>query len=119
MQGGFATCCCARLEPCGRIIIANAGHPSPYSDGDEVETAAGLPLGIGPDAEYEETTITMGVQGLLTFLSDGGVEAQNSKAELYGFGRTRAISTQPAARIADSAQEWGQSDEITVSASEE
>ena len=48
--GGFVTCCYAN----GTVTIANAGHPSPYCDGREVEVEAGLPLGIAPGVEYAE-----------------------------------------------------------------
>ena len=50
----------------------------------------------------------------LTFLSDGVVEARNTAGELFGFERTRAISTQSAEAIARAAQAFGQEDDITV-----
>jgi len=42
------------------------------------------------------------------------VEAQNAKGELFGFERAKAMSQEPAAEIARSAVEFGQSDDITV-----
>ena len=50
----------------------------------------------------------------MTFYSDGVVEAQNPKGELFGFDRTSAIATEPAATIAEAAKRFGQSDDITV-----
>jgi serine phosphatase RsbU (regulator of sigma subunit) len=50
----------------------------------------------------------------LTFYSDGVVEAQSQKGELFGFERGRAISTQSAAAIVEAAAQFGQSDDITV-----
>jgi len=47
-------------------------------------------------------------------LSDGVVEASDPAGELYGFERTRAISSQSADSIAASAKAFGQSDDITV-----
>ena len=44
--GGFATCLCAELSPSGIITIANAGHLSPYRNGEEMQLDPGLPLGI-------------------------------------------------------------------------
>ena len=50
----------------------------------------------------------------LTFVSDGVVEATNSRQELFGFDRLRKISTEEAQRIAETAQRFGQEDDITV-----
>jgi serine phosphatase RsbU (regulator of sigma subunit) len=109
--GGFATACCARFDLDGTVTIANAGHLSPYCDGSEVELEAGLPLGIVAEAEYAETV----VRGeRFTFVSDGVVEAENAQRELFGFERTREISTQSAQEIAEAAKAWGQNDDITV-----
>lgn len=109
--GGFVTCCCARFEADGRVTVANAGHPSPYCDGREVALEAGLPLGVVAGVAYEESVVT-GQQ--FTFVSDGVVEAANAKGELFGFDRTREISTKPAQEIAEAAKAWGQNDDITV-----
>jgi hypothetical protein len=111
LKSGFVTCCAALMEPNGEVRIANAGHLAPYADGREVEVEAGLPLGVVPDVEYPETAAT---GDRFTFLSDGVLEAANSAHELFGFDRSREISTQPAAAIAQAAQTWGQNDDITV-----
>ena len=109
--GGFVTCCCARFGADGTVTIANAGHPSPYCDGREVEVAAGLPLGVVGEVAYEESV----VQGeRFTFVSDGVVEAENAQRELFGFDRTREISIKSAREIAEAAKAWGQTDDITV-----
>jgi serine phosphatase RsbU (regulator of sigma subunit) len=50
----------------------------------------------------------------LTFMSDGVVEARSASGELFGFERTRAISTQTAEEIARAASTFGQEDDITV-----
>ena len=102
--GGFVTCCCARFDADGTVTIANAGHPSPYCDGREVEVEAGLPLGIAPGVEYAEF-VTRGEQ--FTLVSDGVVEAENAQRELFGFDRTREISSKSAQEIAEAAKAWG------------
>ncbi len=107
--GGFVTCCCARFG--AKVVVANAGHPSPYVDGAEAACEAGLPLGVLSGVEYEETVVP---GERFTFVSDGVVEAENSVGELFGFERTRAISGQSAGEIAAAAQAWGQNDDITV-----
>lgn len=112
-NGGFTTCLCARISPDGTVALANAGHLSPYRNGDEVEMVPDVPLGI-TEAAYAETCLRLMPGERLTFLSDGIVEARNGAGELFGFDRTRAISTQSAEEIAHAAQEFGQEDDITV-----
>jgi phosphoserine phosphatase RsbU/P len=111
---GFATCLCADVAPGGALTLANAGHLAPYRDGREVELASGLPLGIAPDARYEETALHLDPGGKITFLSDGVVEARNASGELFGFERTAGISGESAESIAQAAQAFGQQDDITV-----
>jgi phosphoserine phosphatase RsbU/P len=110
--GGFVTACCARFYPDGRVVIANAGHISPYLDGRELHLENGFPLGVTAQAAYSETEIQ--AAGTMTFLSDGVAEARNTKGELLGFERMAALTAKPAAEIADAAQRWGQEDDITV-----
>ena len=114
LNGGFVTCCAARITHDGRVTIASAGHLSPYRNGAEVEVDAGLPLGIDPKFEYEESPFLLQPAERLTFVSDGVVEARNASGELFGFARTQAISNQPANSIAEAAMQFGQEDDITV-----
>lgn len=109
--GGFVTCCCARFAGDGSVTIANAGHPAPYCGGVEVDVPAGLPLGVLAGSEYEE--VVFAGQDW-AFVTDGVVEAANTAGELFGFERTREISTRSAAEIAEAARAWGQNDDITV-----
>jgi serine phosphatase RsbU (regulator of sigma subunit) len=111
---GFATCLCARIYPSGKMIVANAGHLSPYRDGREMELAACLPLGVIPNVEYEQSTFQLNHGDRLTFVSDGVVEATDPKGELFGFERTQQVSHEPARYIAQIAQRFGQTDDITV-----
>ena len=110
--GGFITACCARSYRDARIVLANAGHISPYLDGRELQLENGLPLGISADATYSETEIQ--TDGALTFISDGVVEARDARGELLGFERVAALTAKTASEIADAAQRWGQEDDITV-----
>jgi sigma-B regulation protein RsbU (phosphoserine phosphatase) len=110
----FATCLCARIYPDGTLTVANAGHLSPYRDGRELELPPGLPLGVIADSHYEQATFLLNRGDRLVFLSDGVVEAQNSEGELFGFERTQQVSNEPARYIAQTAQRFGQTDDITV-----
>ncbi|HWE87102.1 MAG TPA: SpoIIE family protein phosphatase [Terracidiphilus sp.] len=112
--GGFVTCCTTLIADGGAMTIANAGHLSPYRNGEEVPLQSGLPLGIAPHAAYAESTLQLVPNDRLTFLSDGVVEAQSPSGELFGFDRTAAISNQSAEAIATAAQAHGQEDDITV-----
>ncbi|MFC5865305.1 SpoIIE family protein phosphatase [Acidicapsa dinghuensis] len=111
---GFATCLCARIYPDGRMVIANAGHLSPYRDGRELELSPCLPLGVIPNVEYEQATLQLKHGDRLIFLSDGVVEATDPKGELFGFERTQQVSHESPRYIAQTAQRFGQNDDITV-----
>jgi hypothetical protein len=113
-HGGFVTCLAAWISTEGQLTLTNAGHLSPYLNGEEMDVPASLPLGILDQPEFESITIQLDPGDRLTFLSDGVVEAQSPSGELYGFGRTRDISTRSAAEIANAAQKFGQQDDITV-----
>jgi sigma-B regulation protein RsbU (phosphoserine phosphatase) len=111
---GFATCCVAFIAADGMLMIANAGHLPPYQNGQALETAGSLPLGIASGGEYETVTHRLSAGDRLTFMSDGVVEAQTTSGELFGFERTSKLSQEPADAIARIAQEFGQQDDITV-----
>jgi hypothetical protein len=114
-MGGFATALAAHISREGLVTIANAGHLSPYLDGKEVELAGALPLGIAEGGGvFEPKRFELRPGSRLTFYSDGVVEAQNKKGELFGFDRAKAISTKPAAAIVAEATRFGQEDDITV-----
>jgi hypothetical protein len=112
--GAFSTALVALIESGGRVIVANAGHLSPYLDGREVELPGALPLGVASSTVYETTEFYLPPGSRLAFYSDGVIEAQQPNGELFGFERARDISTQPAAAIVEAAKRFGQQDDITV-----
>jgi phosphoserine phosphatase RsbU/P len=113
-DSGFITCVCGLLTEFGEITVANAGHLPPYRNGEELMVFADLPLGISAEEVYQECTFQLEPGDRLTLLSDGVLEARDTHGVLFGFERTRAISGQAAAEIADVAQRFGQEDDITV-----
>lgn len=113
-NGGFVTCFCGVLDPRGNLHFANAGHLAPFRNGREIEVAGTLPLGIDANTAYEEGTLALDAGDHLTLLSDGVVEAKSATGELFGFERTSQISAQTAQSIAEQAQRFGQTDDITV-----
>jgi len=112
--GGFVTCSATLIAGDGAMTLANAGQLPPYRNGEELSVPSALPLGIDPKVSYEETPFSLNPGDRLTFLSDGVVEAQSPAGELFGFDRTRQISTQSAEVIARAAKAHGQEDDITV-----
>lgn len=73
-----------------------------------------MPLGLSQDSTYPETNFTLRFNEQLTLLTDGVVEAQTKKGDLFGFERTAAVARDSAAEIARAAREFGQEDDITV-----
>ncbi|MGD0910940.1 MAG: PP2C family protein-serine/threonine phosphatase, partial [Terracidiphilus sp.] len=110
----YATCLCARIYPDGTATIANAGHLGPYRDGREVPLTPSLPLGVIADVEFEQITFQLNHGDRLVFISDGVVEATDAHGELFGFERTQQVSNESARYIAQTAQRFGQNDDITV-----
>ncbi len=116
MQEGFATCLVVRLEEAGRVTLANAGHLPPYRNGNEVVFAGSLPLGLDENAVYEQMSLQMAGGDGLMLLTDGIAEAQDKERVLLGFGRVERMLRDGATAkmMAESAQQHGQQDDITV-----
>ena len=110
-RGGFVTCACALFQADGQVVLATAGHLSPWVDAQDLELEAGLPLGVVDGVEYQEK---QACGKRFVFVSDGVVEAENAQRELFGFERTREISVKSAQEVAEAAKSWGQNDDITV-----
>ncbi|NNJ11856.1 serine/threonine-protein phosphatase [Chloroflexales bacterium ZM16-3] len=76
-----------------RLAISNAGHPFPVLRRDgrisELEIC-GLPLGARAEAIYIEQIIQLQPGDQLVLISDGLLEEQNSRRELFGFERMLA-----------------------------
>ena len=113
-NGGFTTCLALRVDAMGSIAAANAGHLSPYCNGQEMNFESGLPLGLSAESNYPEATFTLNAKQQLTLVTDGVVESRGKDGELFGFERTETISNLPAEAIAKVAQDFGQDDDITV-----
>jgi serine phosphatase RsbU (regulator of sigma subunit) len=81
----------AVIDPHKRVLhVANAGMIAPVRlsrNGSQFIETGGLPLGAYAGAIYQEQTVRLESGDALLFLSDGVVEAHNSKGELFGFER--------------------------------
>jgi serine phosphatase RsbU (regulator of sigma subunit) len=98
----------------GAATFANAGHISPYRNGEELICENGLPLGLVAGASYAEASFKLSEGEQLTLVTDGVVEARNRAGDLFGFERTAACTRRTAEAIAQKAQAFGQDDDITV-----
>jgi hypothetical protein len=116
LTNGFATCLVLKFDGEGSCELANAGHLAPFLNREELSTPGAIPLGLDPDAIYENTEFHLSVDDRLTFYTDGLLEARNASGELFGFQRLQAlIATMPDAREAtEIAVAFGQDDDITV-----
>jgi hypothetical protein len=115
LQGrGLVTCLAMRIDRNGSVELANAGQLPPYINGKELALEGAFPLGALPEVSFPLQHFRLRAGESLLLVSDGVVEARNAQGELFGFDRTRAISTQSAENIAHAAQAFGQDDDITV-----
>jgi serine phosphatase RsbU (regulator of sigma subunit)/anti-sigma regulatory factor (Ser/Thr protein kinase) len=125
----FVTCLFAILEPeTGRIVMANAGHNLPYirTDAGVIELrATGMPLGLMPGIQYEETEGVIAPGSSVLLYSDGLVEAHDPNQEMYGFPRLREemavddAGSELLDRLLDTLHrftgaDWEQEDDITL-----
>jgi hypothetical protein len=115
LQGrGLVTCLAMRIDRNGSVEVANAGHIPPYINGKELALDGALPLGALPEISFPTQRFQLSAGESMLLVSDGVVEARNAAGELFGFERTRSISTHTADQIADAAKQFGQDDDITV-----
>ena len=115
-HGGLVTCLAVRLDPSGRVVLANAGHLPPWLNGAEVAFAGSLPLSLLASAAPEQVALEMRLGDRLTLITDGVVEARDMQGALFGFDRTQALmrqETSPLA-LAEAAIQYGQDDDLTV-----
>ncbi len=98
-EGRFITCFLMSLDPqTGKVAYANAGHNPPIvvRGGKQIERveAAGLPLAILVESDYEAHSITLEPSDLILLYSDGVTECFNKDGELFGEERLEAILKQ-------------------------
>jgi len=111
-----ATCLAMRIDAGGSVLLANAGHIPPYLNSSLLTMEGALPLGIYDGAEPTQMCFALNEVDRLLLISDGVVEARNSRGELFGFERLQTLmETRPSAtEVASAAQSFGQNDDITV-----
>lgn len=113
---GLATCLALRIERDGNAILANAGHITPFLNGQELPIEGALPLGAVPSIEFPVLHFNLAEGDALMLMTDGVAEAQNAEGHLFGFERIAELLQKgiAAAALASAAQSFGQEDDITV-----
>lgn len=112
----FATCLALRIAADGSVTLANAGHLAPYLNGAAIALEGSLPLGMLEAPEFSLLHFTLQPGDRLMVLSDGIAEATDPDGHLFGFDRIHELlqTARSAAQIADTAQSFGQQDDISV-----
>jgi phosphoserine phosphatase RsbU/P len=97
-QGGrrFTTAFLAEYDPLHRSLhYINAGHNAPMlqrSSGRlERMESGGIPLGIQPEAAYQQGSVVLQPNDWLMIFTDGLVEAENQAGEEYGEARVLEV----------------------------
>jgi serine phosphatase RsbU (regulator of sigma subunit) len=111
-----ATCAALRIAADGSARLANSGHLPPYLNGELLEVEGSLPLGLFEGAEPSLLEFQLASGDRLVLVSDGIAEAMDERGNLFGFDRVlELMRTHPsAAKVADTAQAFGQEDDICV-----
>jgi len=84
----------AQVDPETRCMrLTNAGCPYPFhyraAGGEvvELQMAEAYPLGVKPDSDYRSQDVQLAPGDRVVFFSDGIVEAENARGEVFGFER--------------------------------
>jgi sigma-B regulation protein RsbU (phosphoserine phosphatase) len=91
IEGQFIAVTYAIYEPQTKsIALSNSGLPYPLlvrEGHPRFLNVGGIPLGLFPDSQYEETSLQLQTGDVLVFYSDGVVEMRNDAGEEFGLKR--------------------------------
>jgi len=77
-----------------RLTLSNAGGPYPLlvRDGQVISIRLeGVPLGLLPDTQYDESSLDLRPGDVIIFASDGILESENAAEEEFGLQRLSAL----------------------------
>jgi len=105
----FCTAVYLRLRPAGTAVaveLSRGGHPPPLilRESGEVESldgAAGMPMGMFPDAEVSDLPCTLEAGDAIVLYTDGVIEARNASGEQFGQERLEELLRSCSGRTAD------------------
>jgi len=108
----FVTAFYGILEPdIGRLRYVNAGHNPPFllssSKSKKVDrlTRTGIPLGISPDATWQQKIVKFSPGDLLVLFTDGITEARNRHGAFFGDQRLLEVLRANSGRTAEEIQQ--------------
>jgi len=90
----FATAFFGSLAPDGCLTYCNAGHNYPFlltSNGTRRLETGGCPLGLFPDAAYEQASVQLSAGDTLVLFSDGVSDAENDRGDDFGEERIHSM----------------------------
>lgn len=104
LDASYVVLCCALWDDDKKTMrVANSGLPRPIycrNGHAHMIESAGLPLGMFPDAAYDEVTIHASAGDVFVFLSDGLIDASNARDEQFGRSRIEHVITRNSDRSA-------------------
>jgi sigma-B regulation protein RsbU (phosphoserine phosphatase) len=87
------------------VFVTNTNCDDPADRVVKTIEAEGFPLGLFPDAEYEEFTFSTQPGDMIVFFSDGIVDAENAAHEMFGTDRLDHVLHQQPCPTAESTVE--------------
>jgi len=97
LRGSFITAAILNYDPRTRTLrYANAGHPpvimkTPDGTLHELTQSSGIPLGVDPDWQWQNTSIGIEPGTILVTYTDGFTEALSPTARQFGSERFKAV----------------------------
>ena len=97
-SGRYATVIVSRLYPDGHLEFVNCGHVAPFLISGEsvtqLEIEGSLPLGLVPEAKYDNgSKLILQPGDRFLVVTDGVLEAYNAHEEMFGLERLTKSST--------------------------
>jgi phosphoserine phosphatase RsbU/P len=104
LDANYVVLCCALWDDERKVMrVANSGLPRPiycHQGHAHMIEAAGLPLGMFPEAVYDEITIHASPGDVFVFFSDGIVDSGNNHEAQFGRVRLEHLISKSAAGTA-------------------
>ena len=97
LRGSFITASILNYDPRKKILrYANAGHPpvimkTPQGEIIELAQQSGIPLGVDPTWQWENTRITVEPGTVLVSYTDGMTEALSPQGRQFGMERFKSV----------------------------